>query len=79
MALHKPEHRTVMYWIYYPMICGIYVLLLPYALVQGRYAVGTTTGRKMKWNWRLFREVEDWIDDPIDWLKYKLFGIGTLP
>jgi hypothetical protein len=79
MALHKPEHRTFKYWALYLPRASLYVALLPVALIKGRHEEMATSGLRMKWNWEWYRDLEDTIDDPIDWLKYKLFGIGTYP
>jgi len=77
MALHKPEHRTVKYWLFWPMLAILYALLLPYGLLHGRF-VYDEKGKK-HWNLEWYQALEDYIDDPIDWLKHKLFGIGELP
>jgi hypothetical protein len=79
MALHKPEHRTVSYWLMYVPRALLYLTLLPVAIYKGRHEEMATSGLRMKWNWYWFRQLEDKIDDPIDWLKHKLFNIGTLP
>lgn len=79
MALHKPEHRTAKYWLLYLPRALVYVTLLPVALIKGRHEEEATSGLRMKWNWQWFRDLEDKIDDPIDWLKKKVFDIGTYP
>ena len=79
MALHKPEHRTVKYWLLYIPLTVLYCIVLPIALIKGRHEEEATSGLRMKWNWRWFRKLEDVIDDPVDWLKHKIMGIGTLP
>ena len=76
MALHKPEHKTIKYWLlWFPLSLG-YVLLLPYGFVTGR---SKSDKGKMQWSKKWYQDLEDYIDDPIDWLKYKLFGIGEPP
>ena len=76
MALHKPEHKTVKYWLLWlPLSLG-YVLLLPYGWITGR---SPSDREKMQWSKKWYQDLEDYIDDPIDWLKQKLFGIGKLP
>jgi hypothetical protein len=63
MALHKPEHRTVKYWVLWlPLTVG-FLLVLPIGLLT----VGRKTG-----TW--LRRWEDYIDDPIDYLKEKVHG-----
>lgn len=58
MALHKPEHRTVKYWLLWlPMTLG-FLIVFPVAYP----IVGRQTG-----SW--LRDWEDYIDDPIDWVK----------
>ena len=79
MALHKPEHRKWWYWVSWPFLGLLYAMLLPVALIIGRHTEPKNKGTVRKWNWNWFRKLEDWIDDPIDWLKHKLFGIGELP
>lgn len=76
MALHKPEHKTVRYWVLWPFLAIGYVLMLPYGFITGR---SPSDKGKMQWNSAWYQSWEDYIDDPIDWLKYKLFGIGTPP
>jgi hypothetical protein len=79
MALHKPEHKTAKYWLMWPVYVALFVTLLPVALVKGRHEEEATSGLRMKWNWEWYRDLEDKIDDPIDWLKKKLFNVGTYP
>ena len=79
MALHKPEHRTWWYWASWPLLGLLFMILLPVALIVGRHTESKGDGFIRKWNWQWFRKLEDWIDDPVDWCKQKLFGIGKLP
>jgi hypothetical protein len=79
MALHKPEHKTVKYWVTWPFMGLLYLALLPVAFIMGRHEEQATSGKRTKWNWEWYRDLEDSIDDPIDWLKQKLFNKGTLP
>jgi hypothetical protein len=79
MALHKPEHGKWWYWVSWPVLAIGYIILLPAALIRGRHTEPKGNETIRKWNWRWFRKLEDWIDDPVDWLKQKLFNIGELP
>lgn len=79
MALHKPEHKQVTYWLYYPVLALCYLICLPYAIMVGRHDEPKGDGTIRKWNLEFFRKLEDYIDDPVDWLKHKLFNIGSLP
>ena len=76
MALDKPEHKTWWYWASWPFLGLAYLLLLPYGLIIGR---SPSDQGKMQWTSEWYQALEDWIDDPIDWLKYMLFGIGQAP
>jgi len=64
MALHKPEHKTVRYWVLWPILTLGFILVFPFAYPF----VGRNTG-----SW--LRDWEDYIDDPFDWLKEKLHGM----
>ena len=79
MALHKPEHRTFKYWVLYLPRVILYCGALPMALFMGRHDEPKGDGIIRKWDWEWYRNLEDKIDDPIDWLKYKFLGIGELP
>lgn len=76
MALHKPEHAKWWYWASWPFLAGFYLLLLPIGMIIGRER---SDKGKMQWSWKEYQDLEDWIDDPIDWIKYKLFGVGKPP
>jgi hypothetical protein len=64
MALHKPEHKKVWWWLAWPFMFLGFVVVFPFAYpFVGRKRDGKNTWLK---NW------EDYIDDPIDWMKEKL-------
>lgn len=60
MALHKPEHTTWWYWASWPFLALGFLLVWPFCfLLNG-------------WEWTRqgwLRDWENWIDDPIDWIK----------
>lgn len=60
MALHKPEHKTVWYWIKWPFLAtGFVAAFIPCVLIFG-----------YEWTrdgW--LRDWENYVDDPIDWVK----------
>ena len=60
MALHKPEHKTVWYWVKWPFLALGFAVVFPFCyLIKG-------------WEWTRdgwLRDWEDYIDDPIDFLK----------
>ena len=60
MALHKPEHRKWWYWLSWPFLAAFFSIIFPLALIFRGYA-STRKG------W--LRDLENWIDDPVDWLK----------
>ncbi len=60
MALHKPEHRTVFYWTSWIPLTILFMIVFPLALIFRGYA-STRRG------W--LRDLENYIDDPIDWCK----------
>lgn len=78
MVYHKPEHKKVWWWVAWPFMATGFVLMLPYGLITGREPMEKKPN-KTQWKSEWYQSWEDYIDDPIDWLKYKLFGIGTLP
>lgn len=60
MALHKPEHRKWWYWATWPFLTAFFMVAFPVALIIRGYS-STRKG------W--LRDLENWIDDPVDWLK----------
>ncbi len=60
MALHKPEHRAWWYWASWPFLTAGFAIVFPLVLIIRGYA-DTREG------W--IRDWENWIDDPIDWVK----------
>ena len=60
MALHKPEHRKWWYWASWPFLTAFFCIVFTLALITRGYA-STRDG------W--LRDLEDWIDDPIDFVK----------
>jgi len=60
MALHKPEHRKWWYWASWPFLTAFFCIVFPLALIFRGYA-STRKG------W--LRDLENWIDDPVDWVK----------
>ncbi len=60
MALHKPEHRTVQYWVFWlPLAIGFVIAFCIAYLVKGYE--WTRSGWLRDW--------EDYIDDPVDFVK----------
>ena len=64
MALHKPEHKKLWWWLAWPFMTAGFILTFPVAY----WFVGRDTG-----TW--LRDWEDYIDDPIDWCKEALHGL----
>jgi hypothetical protein len=62
-------------------MAGAYALFFPIAyFIWPRHKEDATSGTRTKWPKGSFiRRWEDYIDDPIDWLKKKLFDVGTYP
>jgi hypothetical protein len=60
MALHKPEHRKWWYWASWPFLTAFFCIIFPLALTIRGYA-STRKG------W--LRDLENWIDDPVDFVK----------
>lgn len=60
MALHKPEHRKWWYWASWPFLTVGFCAVFPFFLIIRGYS-GTRKG--------FIRDWENWIDDPVDWLK----------
>jgi hypothetical protein len=81
VALHKEEHTKVWWWLAWPFMAGAYALFFPIAyFIWPRHKEDATSGTRTKWPKGSFiRRWEDYIDDPIDWLKKKLFDVGTYP
>ena len=67
MALQKPEHKTWWYWASWPFLALGFVLTFPVAY----WFVGRDKG-----TW--LRRWEDWIDDPVDYVK-ELLHCHRLP
>lgn len=60
MALHKPEHRTWWYWASWLPLTVIFIPVWIICLIFKGYA-----WTRQGW----LRDWEDWIDDPIDFIK----------
>lgn len=60
MALHKPKHKTLWYWIKWPILAMGFAIVFPFCCLLFGYGY-TRNG------W--LREWEDYIDDPIDFVK----------
>lgn len=69
MALHKPEHKTVQYWVLWPFLTLGFIIAWPIACLIKGYE-WTRDGWLRDW--------EDYIDDPIDFGK-EFFHCRKIP
>jgi hypothetical protein len=60
VALHKPEHKTWQYWVKWPFLAAAFAVVFPFCLLIFGYQ-WTRDGWLRDW--------ENYIDDPVDFVK----------